>query len=115
MLEELLQKINKLEKNMELLLELHLEQSDNLTTYKDVARFLGKSKKTVYNYIKDGKLVLDEHYYKEDNKKIVFISKAIVEFKTKGPSVITKELKEDLKIPKRVNNSIVSSILRGVV
>ena len=32
MLEELLQKIDKLEKNMELLLELHLQQTSSLTT-----------------------------------------------------------------------------------
>ena len=114
MFEELLEKINKLEKSMELLLELHLEQSNNLTTYKEVARFLGKSKKTIYNYVKEGKFILNTHYYKDDNKKIVFIPKAIVEFKTKTPSIVTKNIKEEIKLPTRVNNPLVSSILRGV-
>ena len=37
MFEELIEKINKIEANVNLLLELHLEQSNNLTTYNDVA------------------------------------------------------------------------------
>jgi len=33
MFEELIEKINKIEANVNLLLELHLEQSNNLSTY----------------------------------------------------------------------------------
>ena len=41
MFEELIEKINKIEANVNLLLQLHIEQSNSLTTYNDVAKFLG--------------------------------------------------------------------------
>ena len=43
MFEELIEKINTIEANVNLLLELHIEQSNSLTTYNDVAKFLGKT------------------------------------------------------------------------
>ena len=64
MFEELIEKINTIEANVNLLLELHIEQSNSLTTYNDVAKFLGLTRKTIYNYIKEGKFVQDKHFYK---------------------------------------------------
>ncbi len=118
MLEELLEKIQKLEKNMELLLELQMHQTSSLTTYKEVAKFIGVTRKTIYNYVKEGKLVLDTHYYKDENKKIVFIPQGIIDFKSNPFSDSKTTLKfekiESKKEPVRINNPLVSSILRGV-
>ena len=116
MIEDLIKKINSLEKSVNLLLDLHLQQSNNLTTYNDVAKFLGKTRKTVYNYIKEEKLLLNEHYYRDDNNKIVFIPSAIIEFKSGVKAVDTEVVKKQLEDnqPKRVNNPIVNSLLQGV-
>jgi len=40
MLKELIEKINTIDTNVNLLLELHIEQSNSLTTYNDVVKFL---------------------------------------------------------------------------
>jgi len=116
MIEDLIKKINSLEKSVNLLLDLHLQQSNNLTTYNDVAKFLGKTRKTVYNYIKEEKLLLNEHYHRDDNNKIVFIPSAIIEFKSGVKTVDTEVVKKQLEDnqPKRVNNPIVNSLLQGV-
>lgn len=118
MLEELLQKIDKLEKNMELLLELHLQQSNSLTTYNDVAKFLGKTRKTIYNYVKDRKFQENIHYYLDDNNKTIFIPQGIIKFKTnpvkKPTSTLTLQKQETKKEPKRIVHPAVSSILKGV-
>jgi len=81
MFEELIEKINTIEANVNLLLELHLEQSNSLTTYNDVAKFLGVTRKTIYNYVKEGKFVEDTHYYTNDKGTPTFIASAIIEFK----------------------------------
>lgn len=117
MLEELLQKIEKMEKNVELLLELHLQQSNSLTTYAEVARFLGKTRKTIYHYVKDGKFEENLQYYKDDNNKIVFIPEGIIDYKSNFGNK-KRELKFEKPIPKkepkRVVHSKVTSMLKGV-
>lgn len=70
MFEDLIEKINTIEANVNLRLELHVEQSNSLTTYNDVAKFLGVTRKTIYNYVKDGKLVEDKHYYTNTKGKM---------------------------------------------
>lgn len=116
MFEDLIEKINKIEANVNLLLKLHLEQSNNLTTYNDVAKFLGKTKKTIYNYIKDEKLIEDIHYSKNDKGHPTFIPSAIIEFKKGVQSVLgVQNIKSVNTEPiKRVNNPIVSNMLIGV-
>ena len=57
MFEDLIQQVNNIEKEVALLVDLHLQQTNSLTTYNDVARFLGKTPRTIRNYIKDSKLV----------------------------------------------------------
>ena len=66
MLEKLIEKMNSMEKNINLLVDLYLQQTNSLTTYNEVAKFLGKTRETVYNYIKDGKLLEGKHYFKDD-------------------------------------------------
>jgi len=115
MFEELIEKINKIEANVNLLLELHLEQTNNLTTYNDVAKFLGKTKKTIYNYIKDGKFIEEKHFFKNDKGHPTFIPSAMIEFKKGVKSVDTKSIIRPINKPiERVNNPIVSSMLLGV-
>lgn len=81
MFEHLLDKLTKVEESISLLVDLHLQQTNNLTTYSSVSKFLGVSTRTIYNYIKESKLVRDKHYSINSNGKTVFIPKAIVEFK----------------------------------
>ena len=120
MFEELIEKINKLEANVNLLLELHLEQSNNLTTYNDVAKFLGKTRKTIYNYVKEEKFTKGRHYYLNDKGTPTFIPSAIIEFKNGSKSVqgvlsVNSLKTESLSKPvERVNNPIVSNMLVGV-
>ena len=115
MFEELIEKINKIEENVNLLLQLHIEQSNSLTTYNDVAKFLGKTRKTVYNYIKDGKLIEGVHYDKNEKGKPTFIPSEIIKFKKAVKAVNTKPIEKSLeKQYERVNNPIVSNMLLGV-
>ena len=114
MFEDLIEKINTIEANVNLLLELHIEQSNSLTTYNDVAKFLGKTRKTIYNYIKEGKLVEDKHYYTNDIGHPTFIPSEIIEFKKGVKAVDTKPITKALEKPMRVNNHIVTSMLQGV-
>ena len=115
MFEELIEKINTIEANVNLLLQLHIEQSNSLTTYNDVAKFLGKTRKTVYNYIKDGKLIEGVHYDKNEKGHPIFIPSEIIEFKKGVKAVDTQPIEKALtKVHERVNNPIVSSMLVGV-
>ncbi len=115
MFEELIEKINTIEANVNLLIELHLEQSNNLTTYNDVAKFLNKTRKTIYNYVKEGKFIKNKHYHTNDKGHPTFIPSAIIKFKKGVKSVDTKSVAESLEKPmERVNNPIVSNMLIGV-
>jgi len=115
MFEELIEKINKIEANVNLLLELHLEQSNNLTTYNDVAKFLGVTRKTIYNYVKDKKFIQGKHYYLNNKRTPTFIPSEIIEFKKGAKAVDTKAITKSLAKPiERVNNEIVSNMLIGV-
>ena len=116
MLEELIEKINTMEENIQMLLDLHLQQSNNLTTYSDVAKFLGRCKKTVRNYIKDGKLINGIHYFINADGKTVFIPNGIIEFKKGVRAVETKAILQqaDKVIGTRVNNPVVNDMLKGI-
>ena len=65
--------------NLNLLLESHIEQSNSLTTYSDISKFSGLSRKTIYNYIKDGKFIEGVHYYKNDKGTPTFIPSAMIQ------------------------------------
>ncbi|WP_415398422.1 hypothetical protein [Sulfurimonas sp. CS5] len=54
---------------------------NSLTTYNDVAKFLGLTRKTIYNYIKDDKLIENKHFYKNSKGTPTFIPSKIIEFK----------------------------------
>ena len=112
MFEELLDKINNLEKNMVLLLDLHMQQTNSLTTYNDVTKFLGKTTRTIHNYIKESKLVANKHYYLDASGKTVFIPKAIMEFKHN--SVWAQDIEKIDTTRSIVMHPIASKVLRGV-
>ena len=115
MFEELIEKINIIEANVNLLLELHIEQSNSLTTYNDVSKFLGLTRKTIYNYIKEGKFVQDKHFYKNSKGTPTFIPSGVIEFKKGVKAVDTKPIERSLEKPiERVNNEIVSNMMLGV-
>lgn len=112
MLEELMEKINSIEKSMNLLLELQLQQTNLLRTYSDVAKFLGKTPKTIYNYIKFGKMQLNMHFVKDVDGKVVFIPEAIIEFKN-GIAEMVCVNRTDTVVSK-VMHPAASRLLKGV-
>ena len=81
----------------------------------DVAKFLDKTRKTIYNYVKEDKFVEDKHYYTNEKGHPTFIPSGIIEFKKGVKAVDTKSVKKVLEKPiERVNNPIVSNMLIGV-
>lgn len=112
MLEELINKVNQIEKNLSLLLDLHMQQTNSLTTYNDVAKFLGKTTRTIHNYMKDLKLVANTHYYIDGNGKTVFVPKEIMKFKHSAIEV--QSIVKTDTTGSRVMHPIASRILRGV-
>ena len=54
-----------------------------LTSKKEVARFLGKTERTVSNYMAQGYLKEGYHYVHKNAKMIVFDEDAVLEFRDK--------------------------------
>ena len=52
-----------------------------ITTKKEVAKFLGKSERTINNYIERGLLKDGYHFHRKNAKILVFIEDAISEFR----------------------------------
>jgi hypothetical protein len=73
-LTKILEKLN----NQEIMLQMVLS---SLTTSKQVAAFLGVSTRTIELWVKNGTLVQDVHYYRNDKNRLVFIPNAILEYK----------------------------------
>lgn len=102
----LLSMLNKIDT----LSELVQLSSSNLYTKKAVAICLNKSTNTIDNYIKNGTLVKDKHYFFNENGKIEFIPLAILEFK-KAPKRSSRSISS---MSKSITHSSVSSILKGI-
>lgn len=112
MFEHMLDKLIKMEENIALLLDLYTEQTNSLTTYKDVAKLLGLTRRTIYNYIQDSTFVLGTHYYINAKGKVVFIPQGIIEFKK---SVLQRQnIKPSNIVATRVMHPIASKVLQGV-
>lgn len=88
----------------------------SLNTKKAVANFLGKSQKTIDNYIKNKSFVEGKHYFINSNGKVEFVPIAIVEFK-KNPihKIKVVENKEEVKNKTIVLSKTSSSILKGII
>ena len=71
---QLLLKINNLEERLSKLVP-------PITSKKEVARYLNVSERTINNYIAQGLLKNDYHFYRKNGKILVFIEDAIAEFK----------------------------------
>lgn len=71
---KLLAKIEKMEDRQKILLP-------PITTKKEVAKFLGKSERTINNYIERGLLREGYHFHRKNVKILVFIEDAISEFR----------------------------------
>ena len=54
-----------------------------ITTKKEVAKFLSKSESTINNYMAQGYLIENYHYYRKNDKILVFNEDAILEFRDK--------------------------------
>lgn len=79
----LLEKILFLEKKINLL-ESNLIKPVDLTTRKNVKKYLEISESTLINMMKDGRLKQDKHFVKEfknNRSKIIFIESAIIKLK----------------------------------
>jgi hypothetical protein len=113
MFEELMSRIEKIEKTLSLLLDLHMQQSNSLTTYKDVAKLFGVTPRTVNNYIRESKLVKDKHYYIDHKGKTVFIPHAVMEFKKNVSEAVGAE-PNGMKSMRVVMHPIASRVLKGV-
>lgn len=112
MFEHMLDKLTKMEENIALLVDLYTEQTNSLTTYKQVAKILGLSSRTLQNYIKDSTFVIGTHYYINAKRKVVFIPQGIIEFKK---SVLQRQnIKPSNSVATRVMHPIASKVLQGV-
>lgn len=112
MFEHMLDMLTKMQKNIDLLLALYTEQTNSLTTYKQVAKILGLSSRTLQNYIKDSTFVIGTHYYINGKGKVVFIPQGIIEFKK---SVLQRQnIKPSNSVATRVMHPIASKVLQGV-
>lgn len=52
-----------------------------ITTKREVAKFLNVTDRTINNYIAQGLLTEQHHFYRKNGKILVFIEDAIAEFK----------------------------------
>lgn len=71
---QLLEKITKMEDRLK-------KFTPPLTTKKEVAKFLNVTPRTINNYISNGFLKENYHFYRKSDKIIVFIEEAILEFR----------------------------------
>lgn len=75
---ELIPELLETVKDLKILIDI---LKPELTTKRGVAMFLGITERTVNNYIADGKLREGYHFYRKNDKILVFIEDAIIEFK----------------------------------
>ena len=115
MLEELMNKIEKIEKDNKTILELLLKEKADLTSYKNVAKFLNRTPKTIQNYIKRGYLIENEHFYRNPMGKVVFIPKSIIAFK--NGKTEKRQLDPMIKSKSKLNelHPSVKRLLEGVI
>jgi len=107
MFENLENTLIEIKDELKLYRELFALQFDNLRTKKQVAKFLKKDPKTIYNWIKDGTLREGIHLQLDENGKVEFIPEGIIQLK--------KELREKKIEVKRVEkqlNPIADKFLR---
>jgi len=94
-LTKILDKLN----NQEVMLQMVLS---SLTTSKQVAAFLGVSTRTIELWVKNGTLIRDTHYYRNEKNRLVFIPNAILEYK-KNPKKATSKTKEKKSLKEAVH------------
>lgn len=88
---EHLELIPKLLAQVELMSERMAKFAPPLTTKKEVAKFLGKSERTINHYIERGYLKDGVHFHRNNGKILVFIEEAIFEFKREFNKGIVNE------------------------
>ena len=94
-----------------------LRDSNNvLKTKKQVATYLSVSTRTISNYLHNGTFIKDYHFSRDDRGKIIFITDAIISFKTNG----VKKMKKGVQVRNRdvktkTFHPSVEAITRGVL
>jgi len=76
-----LELIPELVKQVGLMVERMVKLAPPLTSKREVAKFLNKSERTINNYIGQGLLRENYHFYRKNGKILVFIEDAILEFR----------------------------------
>ncbi|RXK14245.1 hypothetical protein CP965_02005 [Halarcobacter mediterraneus] len=109
-------RLENMQNQLSNVIELLQISISSLHTKKAVANFLGKSQKTIDNYIKNESFIKGKHYFINDSGKVEFIPVAIVEFK-KNPTHKIKviEKKEEIEKKTIVLSETSSNILKGIV
>ncbi|MDD5400933.1 MAG: helix-turn-helix domain-containing protein [Sulfurimonas sp.] len=87
---ENLELIPKLLMQIELMAERMAKLAPPLTSKKEVAKFLNKSERTINNYIEQGLLRENHHFYRKNGKILVFIEDAILKFRDERDKGIVK-------------------------
>ncbi len=98
MFENLENTLIEIKDELKLYRELFALQFDNLRTKNQVAKFLHKDPKTIYNWIKDGTLKEGIHLRVDNDGKTEFIPEGIIQLK--------KELRERKIEVKRVEKQL---------
>jgi len=107
-LTKILDKLN----NQEVMLQMVLS---SLTTSKQVASFLGVSTRTIELWVKNGTLIKDTHYYRNEKNRLVFIPNAILEYK-KNPKKASTKIKKNkpIKEPVHIVHPTAKKFLNGL-
>ena len=107
------QRFDKLDSKLDMVTEFIQLFINTLTTYKAVSKYLGKSEKTINNYINNHTFIMNKHYFINENNRVEFIPAAILEFK------LNPKLK--IQIIKPINDEKItlsetsSKILKGLL
>jgi len=113
-MEQLMNKITKIEKDVAMILTLLEKSTSNLTTYGEVSEYFNKTTRTIRNYIIKGHFIYGIHYYKDKRGKTVFIPKAIIAFKENSNETKISMNEETKVTSPRIIHPTASRILQGI-
>lgn len=107
------QRFEQLDSKLDVVTEFILLFINTLTTHKAVSNYLGKSEKTINNYINNNTFIMNYHYFINENNKVVFIPSAILEFKLNPKHKL--QILEPKKEEKIILSKTSTKILKGFI